>query len=119
MEAGGPCVEKVGVRQLGVENELFKVRDSGGMDEQVWGQNSNILVVKGAVIIVRAAREVVCLIGGSRLIDKLKIEFRHFQEVVCNAAADFLRVAVVLQVRVVCEDTDFMRGANQEMAPSE
>jgi hypothetical protein len=37
VKVGGPQVEKLRVRKLGIEDELFKVRDGGCMDKQVRG----------------------------------------------------------------------------------
>jgi hypothetical protein len=113
IEAGGPQVKKFRVRQLGVEDQLFQVRDGGRVDKQVRGQNCDILVVKGAIIIVGAAREVIRLVGGPRLIDKLKVKFRHFREIACDTAANFLGMAVVFQVQMVCEDANLVWGADQ------
>jgi hypothetical protein len=119
VKAGGSQVEEFRVRKLSIEDKLFQVRDSGGMDKQMRGQDSDILVVERAVIVVRAVWEVVRLVSGPRLIDKFKIEFCHFREVVGNTAANFLGMAIIFQVRVVREDANLMRGSNQEMAPSE
>jgi hypothetical protein len=119
VKAGSPQVEEFRVCKLGIEDKLFQVRNSGRMDKQMRGQNSDILVVEGAVVVVRAAREMIRLISGPRFIDKLKIEFHHFQEVAGNTAANFLGMAVILQVRVVCEDMDLVRRSDQEMVPSE
>jgi hypothetical protein len=72
-------VEEIGVRKLGVKNKLFQVRDGGCVDEQMRRQDGYILVIKGAIIIVRAAGEVVSFVGCARLVDKFEIEFSHFQ----------------------------------------
>jgi hypothetical protein len=93
---GGPRAEEIGMRLLGVEDELFEIRDGSGMNEQVRGQDGDILIIQGAIIIIRVAWEVVRFIWGARLIDKLEIEFRHSREIAHNATANFLGMAVVL-----------------------
>jgi hypothetical protein len=61
-------------------------------------QDSDVLIIKGAIIVVGAVREVVSFIGSTGLIDKFKVEFGHLQEIMCNMVTDFLGVLVVLQV---------------------
>jgi hypothetical protein len=76
---GGPQLEKIRVSELGIEDEVLQVGDSGSMDKQVGWQNSDILIVEGPVIVVRAAREVVSFIGSTRLVHKFKVKFSHFR----------------------------------------
>jgi hypothetical protein len=71
-------MEEIGIRKLGVKNELFQVGNSGGVDEQMRGEDGYILVVKGAIVIIRAVGEVVGFVGRARLVDEFKIEFSHF-----------------------------------------
>jgi hypothetical protein len=79
------------------------------MDEQLGQENRDILIIQGAIIVIWSAGEVVSLIGGARLIDKFEVEFGHCREIASNTAANFLGVAVILQVGVIGEDTDLVR----------
>jgi hypothetical protein len=71
---GGPQVEEIGIRKLGIQNEVFQVGDSRCVDEQMRWQDGDILIIKGPVIIIRAAGQVVSFIGGTRLIDEFEVE---------------------------------------------
>jgi hypothetical protein len=119
IEVGGPKVEEIRARKLSIQNKLFQVRDSGCVDEQMRGQDGYILIIEGAVVIIRAVREVVSFVGHARLVDKLKVELSHLGQIVGDAAANFLQVSVVFEVRVICQDTNFMWGPHQEVTPSE
>jgi hypothetical protein len=118
VKVGGPWVEEIRMRKLGIENKLFQVRDSGCVNEQMRQQNGDILIIKGAIVVIRAAGEVVSFISGARLIDKLEVEFSHFRKVTRDVAANFLGVAVVFQVWMVHKDTNLMWRSHQEVAPS-
>jgi hypothetical protein len=119
VKTGCPEVEKIGVCKLCVKDKLFQVRDSGCVDKQVRWEDSDILVVEGAIIIVWVAGEVVSLIGGAGLVDEFKVKFSHLWEIACNTVTDFLWVPVILQVQVVCKDTNFMWGSHEKVTPSE
>jgi hypothetical protein len=119
VESGCPKVEESGISELGIKDKLFEVGNSGGVDKQMQWQDSDILIIKGAVIIIRVPREVVGFIGGTWLVDKFEVEFSQLWKVVGNVATDFLGVAVIFQVQVVCKDVNLMRGSHQEMMPSE
>jgi hypothetical protein len=80
---------------------------------------SDILIIKGTIVIVRAAGEMVSLIGGAGLVHKFKVEFGHFGEIVGNMATDFVGVTIVFQVQVIGQDSDFVGGAHKEVTPSE
>jgi hypothetical protein len=47
------------------------------MDEQVGWQDSDILIIKGTIIIVGVAGEMVSLISGAGLVDEFKVELGH------------------------------------------
>jgi hypothetical protein len=72
-------MEEIRVHKLGIQNKLFQVRDSGCVDEQMRWQDGDILVIEGAIVIIRVAGEVVGFVGRARLVDKFKIKFSHFR----------------------------------------
>jgi hypothetical protein len=95
---GGPLVEKDGFGELGIKDQLFNVRDGASMDKQVWGEDSDDLVIEGAIIVIRAAGEVVSFVHDTRLVHKFEVEFSHLWEVASDMAADLLGVVVVFQI---------------------
>jgi hypothetical protein len=98
IKMGCPLVEEVGVHELGIKNKLLKVGDGRHVDKQVGRKDGNILIIKGAIVIVGVAGEVVGFIGGTRFVDEFKVKFRQLQEIVGNMLADFLGVPVIFQV---------------------
>jgi hypothetical protein len=98
VKARGLEMEEVGVRKLGIQDKLFEIRDGRGVDKQMGWQDSDILVIEGAIVVVRVARQVIGLIGGAGLVDKFKVELSHFREIASDPVADLLWVAIIFQV---------------------
>ena len=64
----------------------------------------DVIIVIGALIEVGSSGEGICLVGSSRLVDKLEVIIYQFRKVVGYASVDALWVTIILEVFVVSED---------------
>ena len=65
-----------------------------------------MVIIVGAVVVVRAAGQGICMIRGTWFMEKADIVIAKGQDIASKAAVDFLGATIVLEVLVVSEDID-------------
>src|SRR5580693_4145121 len=94
--------------------------ESCGLDnpsEYTFRQCDHSFIVFGTIIIVWTSRQRICTIFLSSNMSKFEGEVSHEADSSCHPPVDLLRLAIILQVLMVCPDDYFVRGADEEVSP--
>ena len=96
---------------LGGDKSVIKVGCGDGIKKKTVWQSEDLVIIVGAGVVVWAAGQGICVIGGSWLMEEADVVVAKGQDVVSKGVVDFLGAAIILQVLMVSEDIDDEFGA--------
>ena len=113
----GPLGEKGNVGGLSGEKGGVKIGGSDGPKKKGIRQGKYAVVVMGACVVVRAARQGIGAIGSAGLMEEADVVVAKGEDVVGEATVDLLGASVILEVLMVGENVDNEFGSEEEVMP--
>jgi hypothetical protein len=96
---------------LGGDDSIVEAGCGDGIKKKAVWQGKDLVIIVGASVVVQAAGQGICTIGGTWLMEEADVVVTEGQDVAGKAAVDFLGATIILKVLVVSEDIDDEFGA--------
>jgi len=109
----GPAFECGKMSGLTVEAGLLDVSVADGIYEEVIGEGGDVMIVGGAVCIVRVTREGVGFVSGTCTVNKGNIVVPKCENISRDPSVDYLGAMEILKILVVSNNDHLVAGTHE------